>query len=689
MGKTIFKIIIFLVSVLLCATFVSALLDVSITTDKEKYSSGEDIIVSVYLDSGQDDITLTNANLYLISDGDFIGFIDAVSQGTIFSTSEFTAATGKNNECIVGDNFCRWDIEAITQGANKVISGSKLLYQFKATGTVAEGSEQVTLSIDPGSDLIESVFKPVPFPGLYPESVLGSTPAKIITIEFAGDVCPADPANGEYDADCVLSCDAGYIPNEAEDACVEEVGGVVMCAQPFTFQIETIEVGQEFKFQTDGAVNLNVKWEDGVIETYQGTDLRSYPFADIGTHDVYVCGEASRIAFGESANGQIIGTPELLVNILSSLSPGVTGINSARNMFREATQITQFKADDWFDEASNGVTNMQSMFNGASSFNQYIGDWDVSSVTSMPGMFNSASSFDQDIGSWEVSSVTNMVNMFQNAISFNEDISDWDVSIVTSMGVMFKNAVSFNQDLSSWCVTSIAQEPWNFAVDSPLANENKPVWGTCPGDGCVPVCGDKVCGDDGCGGTCGECGNGESCNAGACEVVATCTDTDVTNVYPDGKNYFLNGLISESPDNHDACQMMVNGALKNVPTCFDETCKLNEQFCTGVNPESLLYDCPNGCANGACLPGAGTEINILLSQTDLVTAIDTGDPLVQIAIRLKDFFASDPNGEDEDYEITDPTKVDLINEVVGILDEDKNNLQKISLIAFALMEDDE
>ena len=86
MGKTIFKIIIFLVSVLLCATFVSALLDVSITTDKEKYSSGEDIIVSVYLDSGQDDITLTNANLYLISDGDFIGFIDAVSQGTIFST---------------------------------------------------------------------------------------------------------------------------------------------------------------------------------------------------------------------------------------------------------------------------------------------------------------------------------------------------------------------------------------------------------------------------------------------------------------------------------------------------------------------------------------------------------------------------------------------------------------------------
>ena len=43
-----------------------------------------------------------------------------------------------------------------------------------------------------------------------------------------------------------------------------------------------------------------------------------------------------------------------------------------------------------------------------------------------------------------------MVCMFFNASTFNQDISDWNVSSLVLANGMFRGATNFNQDLSDW-----------------------------------------------------------------------------------------------------------------------------------------------------------------------------------------------------------------------------------------------
>jgi len=103
------------------------------------------------------------------------------------------------------------------------------------------------------------------------------------------------------------------------------------------------------------------------------------------------------------------------------------------------------------------VTNMGFMFEEASSFNQPIDMWDISSVTGVSYMFWDAISFDQPIGNWDTSSITSMLGMFSAATSFNQPIDTWNTSSVTTMVNMFNGATSFDQDVGNWNVSSVTQ----------------------------------------------------------------------------------------------------------------------------------------------------------------------------------------------------------------------------------------
>tara|TARA_B100000524_G_scaffold347458_1_gene249508 strand:- start:1438 stop:2400 length:963 start_codon:yes stop_codon:yes gene_type:complete len=95
------------------------------------------------------------------------------------------------------------------------------------------------------------------------------------------------------------------------------------------------------------------------------------------------------------------------------------------------------------------------MFNGASYFNQYIGNWNVSNVTSMNFMFSGVENFNQDIGSWDTSNVIDMSSMFRYAISFNQNIGSWDTINLIDMGRMFDAAADFNQDIGNWDTSNV------------------------------------------------------------------------------------------------------------------------------------------------------------------------------------------------------------------------------------------
>ena len=133
--------------------------------------------------------------------------------------------------------------------------------------------------------------------------------------------------------------------------------------------------------------------------------------------------------------------------------------DAARDMVLNATDMPIF---------SPRMTDMNSMFVGARSFNGDLSGWDVSNISNMENLFSGAASFDGDMSDWNVSNVNNMINMFVGASSFTgKGLSAWNVSSVRDMTSMLKGT-SFDQDLSTWNVSLVVRMVSMF--------ENSPVF---------------------------------------------------------------------------------------------------------------------------------------------------------------------------------------------------------------------
>ena len=118
---------------------------------------------------------------------------------------------------------------------------------------------------------------------------------------------------------------------------------------------------------------------------------------------------------------------------------------------------------------------------GTASFNQPIGDWNVSSSTHMGGMFQNHQTFNQDLSKWEITNVTNLSSMFRGSgmtydlsssyqnpttritPSENNPYIAWDTSNVTNLYGIFGVSITgngilfpgYNGDVTNWNTSNV------------------------------------------------------------------------------------------------------------------------------------------------------------------------------------------------------------------------------------------
>lgn len=222
----------------------------------------------------------------------------------------------------------------------------------------------------------------------------------------------------------------------------------------FITKWKTTQNNETVTITVDGSVsgyNYSVDWGDGSI-TNNNTSHAQHIYATPDEYEVEITGSFPKINF--PGNNQIIDVLQWGTTVWTSMS---RAFYKCKNLQISATDVPNL----------SNVTDMSSMFYGATSFNSDISNWDVSNVIDMSSMFSWATSFNKDISNWNVSNVTNMRWMFYNADTFNQDLSSWNVGKVTNMFAMFAFADLFNGNLNAWNVSNVSDmgEMFQLAIN--------------------------------------------------------------------------------------------------------------------------------------------------------------------------------------------------------------------------------
>ena len=152
--------------------------------------------------------------------------------------------------------------------------------------------------------------------------------------------------------------------------------------------------------------NFTVDWGDGspISEITEHNDPdRIHTYATAGDYNLVIEGTLEAWSFNNAGDKD---------KILSVENFGDLGYKNLSGAFHGSTRLSAFAGG-----VTSAVTDMSSMFEGATSANPDVSNWDVSKVTDMTNMFNGATAADPDVSGWVVSEVTGtgMTNMFNSS----------------------------------------------------------------------------------------------------------------------------------------------------------------------------------------------------------------------------------------------------------------------------------
>ncbi|KXJ99496.1 MAG: hypothetical protein UZ19_OD1000420 [Parcubacteria bacterium OLB19] len=204
---------------------------------------------------------------------------------------------------------------------------------------------------------------------------------------------------------------------------------------------------------TGAGYSYSIYWESLSSSTATGTIATStsasqtITFPEPGEYKVAIKGTYPRLFFFNNGDKlKILTVEQWGSNLWTSMAGAFYG---CANLTVPATDAPDLSG------VTGTTPSISSMFRGATSFNQSINHWVITSnIRDLGSMFRDATSFNQPLDNWNISHITNFSYMFDGATSFNQDITGWDTSNVTTMRSMFSNATAFDQDLSTWDVSS-------------------------------------------------------------------------------------------------------------------------------------------------------------------------------------------------------------------------------------------